>query len=429
MYISTTLRKIAAFFLLLLPMQHFPAQLMSFIYNIPLKNLPAWTRGFSFTDEISFFVFTLIVFTFWTLKPATFKFPQLPLTKWLVAFVIFAFINGMVKAIPLAQATFGVYDLVKNIVIIYLFAMMAFSREEFVNLIRSLIIVGLVLAVAGILGVLLAFALGREIELVVMESGRFIPYQTYSLAGFGKQNYLGVYTTLLFFLSYSLSGPLMRFSQFNIFLLLVFTVSRQAWMSFLAMFAIVKRKRVLILALPLLFIVIVMKMGMKAEMDPKEYFRLFVFVESLKILQEHPLTGLGPGMFASLASVIWESPVYKKWPPLMMYWMFKIRAIDTFWPIVWGEQGLIGFSLYAGGLLSVFLHLKRLAAGFNRLGDTQFVMIGRTLQWFMVAIVIMGFAGGLNMPFVTYTYSALIGIYVTLGDQATDVESREASLP
>lgn len=427
MYISKTLRKIAAIFLLLLPMQHFPSNLMSFLTNVPLKNLPSWTRVFSYTDEISFIVFILIVFTFWTLQPATFKVPRLPLTKWLLAFVIFAFINGMAKQIPIAQATFGVYDLVKNIVIIYLFAMMAFRREEFISLLRSLIIVGLVLSAVGMFGIMLAFALGHNVEPLAHESGRFIPYQTHSLAGFGKANYLGVYATLLFFLSYSLYGPLMRFSQFNIFLLVIFTVSRQAWMSFLAMFALFKKKTILLVAMPILFLAIVIKMGVKAELDPKEYFRLFVFVESLKILQEHPLTGLGPGMFASLASVIWQSPIYKDWPPLMMHWMFTVRAIDTFWPIVWGEQGLIGFSLYAGGLLSVFLHLKRLAAGFNRLADTQFVMIGRTLQWFMVAIVIMGFAGGLNMPFVTYTYSALIGIYVTLYDEAAGAESIEAA--
>lgn len=396
---------------------------MSFIYDIPLSNLPAWTRVFAFTDEVSFFVFAFIVFTFWAMKPATFKVPHLPLTKWLLAFIIFAFIIGTVKKVPPAQAAFGVYDFVKNIVIIYLFAMMAFSREEFISIIKSLISMGLILAIVGIFGIMLALALGREIELFVMPSSRFIPYQTYSLAGFGKQNYLGVYATLLFFLGNSLYGPFIRFSRFSIFLLLIFTVSRQAWMSFLAMFAIVKRKKVLIVALPILFIGIVISMGGKEEMNPEEYFRLFVLVESLKILKEHPLTGLGPGMFASLASVLWNSPIYKKWPPLMIHWMFKIRAIDTFWPIVWGETGLIGLFLYVGGLLSVFFHLRRLAVGFSQLADTQLFLIGRTLQWFMVAIAIMGFAGGLNMPFVTYTYSALIGIYVSLHHCSQDTNS------
>jgi putative inorganic carbon (HCO3(-)) transporter len=398
-------------------MQHFPPQFMSFISDKPLSDLPSWTRVFSFTDEISFVVFSLIVFTFWAMKPATFKFPCLPLTKWIMIFIVYAFIVGLAKRIPLTQATFGIYDHIKNLVILYLFAMMAFNRDEFISLLRSLIIIGLILAVVGIIGMFLAFTLGQK-NLLVMTSGRFIPYQTYSLAGHGKQNYLGVYATLLFFLSYTFKEPIIKFSRANIFFLLVFTVSRQAWMSFVAIFSFFKRKKVLIVGLPILFLLIVISMGQKLEMNPEEYFRLFAFLESLRILKEHPLTGVGPGMFGGLASVIWQSPIYEKWPPLMYWWVYRIRAIDSFWPVIWGELGIIGFSLFVGGMLSLFFYLKRLAATFSHLADFQLSLIGRTLQWFMIALVIMGFAGGWNCPFVTYTYFALVGIYVSLHEEA-----------
>lgn len=398
-------------------MQRFPAQLIVFVSNKPPDSLPFWIRFFGYTDELSFLVFVFIVFTFWAMKPATFKFPSLPMTKWLMLFIIFAFIVGMAKRIPLIQATFGTYDNVKNLVIIYLFAMMAFSRDEFISLLKSLIITGLILAAIGMIGIFLAITVGWGEHLFVMESGRFIPFQTFSLAGSGNQNYLGIYATLLFFLSYSFTEPLTKFSRFNIFLLLILTVSRQAWMSFLAVFSFFKRKKVLIIGLPILFLAIVLTMGSKAEIDPNEYFRLFAFLESLRILKEHPFTGVGPGMFGGLASVLWQSPIYDNWPMLMKWWVYKIRSIDSFWPVIWGELGIIGFALFVAGVLSLFFFLRRLASAFSQAADTQLATIGRTLQWFMIALAIMGFAGGWNCPFVTYTYFALVGIYVSLYEE------------
>jgi hypothetical protein len=40
--------------------------------------------------------------------------------------------------------------------------------------------------------------------------------------------------------------------------------------------------------------------------------------------------------------------------------------------------------------------------------------LGRALQYFVLALGIMGFAGGLNCAFIVYTYFALVGIYLSL---------------
>jgi O-antigen ligase len=98
--------------------------------------------------------------------------------------------------------------------------------------------------------------------------------------------------------------------------------------------------------------------GSKIELDPSQYFRLFTFYQSLKLLAAHPLTGVGPGMFGGLASIFWDSPVYKHWPEVMLWYLKRIRSLDLFWPQIWAELGLIGLSLNWAFFASLFFFFK-----------------------------------------------------------------------
>jgi len=156
---------------------------------------------------------------------------------------------------------------------------------------------------------------------------------------------------------------------------------------------------------------------------------LFGFLESLKILSQHPLTGLGPGMFGSLASILWSSPVYDSWPEFFKEFAFRIRCIDQFWPWIWGEFGIVGLIIYGSGLLSLFLYLGRASETFKIAEDRIPSRIGKTLQYFLVALAIMGMAGGLNAAFVTYTYFALVGMLVSLAERRERVNVHACQAP
>ncbi len=155
-------------------------------------------------------------------------------------------------------------------------------------------------------------------------------------------------------------------------------------------------------------------------MDPDSYYRLFAFVQSLKLLVEHPLTGSGPGMFGGLASILWNSPVYDTWPVYFRDMAFRIRSIDAFWPVVWGEYGMIGMTIYCAGWISLFRYLGKACVNFKNNGAQDLYNIGRVLQYFIIALIIMGFAGGLNSAFVVYTYFALVGIFISIYQRSAE---------
>jgi len=414
MYLSIALRRLAVLVILLLPFARFPATWLRYRVGGDLETLPAWTKIFSYMDEASLLIFLTIALTFFCLKPWSFRLPRIPPTKWLLLFMIFGLVMGVVKAVPAPQATFGVYDVTKNIIVLYLFALMKFTREEFLATVKLLIKIGIILAIVGLVGVALAWTVGWGIDLLAIESERLLPYQPISLTGWGSHNYLGIYATLIFFLSYGLQGTLAWGGRTSLFTLIITTASRQTWMSFLTVYIFYKRRKFFIVLLPFLFAGIVLAFGSRIELDQTQYFRLFTFYQSLKLLAAHPLTGVGPGMFGGLASLFWASPVYKNWPELMRWQLNLNRSLDLFWPQIWGEFGLIGLALNWGFFISLFFFLRKAAIFYEESGDRQLASLGRALQYFILALGIMGFAGGFNCAFVVYTYFALVGIYINL---------------
>jgi len=192
-------------------------------------------------------------------------------------------------------------------------------------------------------------------------------------------------------------------------------MSRQVWIGFILCYIVFKQwLRYLFPILPFIIFFIIYSLGKKHELDPDAYLRLYAYIESAKILLAHPLTGLGPGMFGDLASFLWESPVYNQWPIFFKNFVFRIRSLDVFWPVIWGGYGLIGLALYGSIWVSLFIYLGKASKQFYHSGADNLYNIGNALKVFMIALAIMGLVAGLNSAFVTYTYFAIVGIYISL---------------
>lgn len=375
-------------------------------------------KVFDYLDKGSAFLFLLFAVSFYLLRPEYFKIPRTALTRWLLVFFSYGVAVGFMKGVPIFQASYGTLDLIRFFPIAYIYAMLKFERDEFIQAIKLLVQVGLLLVAVGFCGLILAVLFGWTVGLLVVPSYRIIPYQIISLAGKGMHNDIGLYANLLFFLAYGLQPSFARLSQASLFFLIIFTSSRQTWTSFLFVYSLFKEKKVFLLALPVFFAVIIISLGHKEELDAKLYYRAFCLIQSLQILQENPLTGIGPGMFGDAASFIWEAPIYDTWPGVMKWFAYGTTSLDSFWPMVWGELGLIGLALYLIVLGSLFFHIRRAALNFQEAGDTQLFNIGKALQYYMLAFSIMGFAGNLKNPFLFFTYFALAGIYVSLHERS-----------
>jgi hypothetical protein len=403
--------------ILLLPFQGSLPTLMGLNQAGVTGKFPVWVSGISYIDEISFFILLAIGVTFFCLNPTVYRFPRVPLTKWILVFIGFGVFLGIVKAIPFLQATFAIYDLFKNMAVLYVFAMVRYSEEEFFRLIKFIIGIGLLLAIFAILSEFMALTLNYGIDIFVSQHRRWGIYRIYSLTGYGSYNYIGLYGILCFLLTYAfVQGREFYDNRKLLLVLMIFlTMSRQAWVGFLIVFILFKQwLRYFIVLLPLFIFLIAYSLGDKAELDPETYLRTYIYIQSAKIVLAHPFTGLGPGMFGDLASLLWKSPVYDHWPTYFHQYVMRIRSIDMFWPVIWGSYGLTGLALYCPIWLSLFIYLGKATKRFYDSGAENFYNLGKALKYFIIALIVMGFVAGLNSAFVTYTYFALVGIYISL---------------
>ncbi|MBI3755586.1 MAG: hypothetical protein HY265_05445, partial [Deltaproteobacteria bacterium] len=186
--------------LVLLPFQSFPKtlQMNGYLQGIDHK----YIELISYMDEATGMILIMFLASFIIVKPHAYIIAFLPFTKWRAGFVLFALFSMAVNQAPITQGAFGIYDVIKNIIVIYPFAMLGYDEEDLVKTLRLLLYAGLVLAVFGIVGEILALAFERGLDLFVSSVPRYCFYRPISLSGYGNWNYLGIFTVLIFFMAY-----------------------------------------------------------------------------------------------------------------------------------------------------------------------------------------------------------------------------------
>jgi hypothetical protein len=374
-------------------------------------------KSLSWMDEISCLVGLVIIFIFYFRYPSFYRFPKTITTHCLIAFIIYGIVTGWQKDIFATQTFFGVYDVIKNIAVLYPFAMIRFSRDEFITIIKGIASLGLFLAIFGILAEIIAVVWGWGIGVFVEDATRFGLYRPWSLTGFGSQNYIGMYSIMAFFLTKAVfpRGVGLTLKLSSILGLILLTFSKQVWLGFGVLSVLNKRRLTLLgAAFASAMIILLLLPHIDRITDPQSFYRTFAFEESLDILSKHPLTGLGAGMFGGITSFMWESPVYSTWPEYFYKFSQKIAGIDQFWPQIWAEFGIVGMVLYLSIWVSLYLSIRRVAQKLLNVGDTTLFQIGQVLQFFIPVLIIMGFAGGLNSAFIVYTYFALVGMFLSM---------------
>ena len=138
-------------------------------------------------------------------------------------------------------------------------------------------------------------------------------------------------------------------------------------------------------------------------------FRPYAKNEALRIWRDNPIFGVGPGMFGGVVSVMFHSPVYKKYgfSPHWYNYMKPFRSLDQFWPQALAELGAAGTVAFAGILLSILIGLFVLGkrAGYE---DARGLFAGLAGASLLIFIYTMG--SGLNETFFLFTYSAFVGM-------------------
>ncbi len=421
-------KRLLIVFLLLLPLQH--------LLKRTFANYHFLVKLVSYSDEISTLFMFAVLFAFIALKPRvyTFRMMELPTTVPIMLFLVVAGFSMVYNRVPLLQGGFGMYDVLKNILVFYVFATLRWRKEELMSFVFWIKVVIVILAVTGIIAEILAVAgidprLNPLVRMYGEHKKRLGLDRVISITGSGGVNYLGMYTLLGLFLIYATTKDKVRrfLGMFSALGLIFLTFSRQTWMGLFAMMVLTKRR----LVWPGLLIIAgiaAMTLPSIERLTPQLYYRSFTYFEAIRIFLEHPVFGAGPGMFGGLASVLFRSPYYSEWPTFYRNMIYNLGSLDAFWPSIFAELGIVGFLAYFCIWIALYRGISRISAWFESRADVDLHRIGTVLKNYVIALIIMCFFTGLNKPFVIYTFFALCGIYMSLYYRSRE-EGEHAATP
>lgn len=139
----------------------------------------------------------------------------------------------------------------------------------------------------------------------------------------------------------------------------------------------------------------------------EKHLREYSRDKAIEIWKDHPFWGVGPGMFGASVSLKFNSYIYDEYNFIMINYLRFLGNIDNFWFQLLSEMGLVGFSVFIGLVFTIFINLLLLYKSSRSLNLGGMYM---GLMVFMGVIFIYTLGLGLNIPAILFTHCALTGI-------------------
>jgi hypothetical protein len=401
-----------------------------------VKGLILWSRELStiisYLDEITIIILLpLSMYKFYKSR----EFPDrlyLILLLPVFVFCIIGFISGLANGNSVLVTALGIFDYIKNFLVIFIFA--AFFRDF--GVFKK--IFNLMLIVAVFLGII---ALTQEVREIVyryilgneaidtgfyFSSWRLGIYRAPSLMH--NANIFGLYCLLMLTVYLCMSKKVKISLIIPLLAGVLLSVSRLVYIGFLFLsgLQLLKgRKWFLALLVPVLILLLIMfsyhefNMAKFVNIDKQVFESNTGFVNyrtdakktAMDIWKDHVLLGAGPGMYGGVVSVKYKSDIYERYSFSRdtKRLLFEVGSIDQFWPQVLAELGIIGSATFVVILISliIILLILRIWATSEEVGGLFSGLVVIT-----VLIFIYSLYTGLNITSILFTYSAFVGMGV-----------------
>jgi hypothetical protein len=410
-----------------------------------------------YIDELTIIIFIpFVLIDFYRNR----KFPNplyLILTIPFIIFGVSGTISGVLNDNSIFITLLGTFDYIKNFLVIFIYASLFKEKEDlnkvFNILLTITVLLGIVAFIQELWAVISHYIIGKDIcDKSNYILGRLPPgskcwkfdacwrlgiYRTPSLTN--HPNTLGLYTLLILTIYIFINKKVNPLIFLSLFINIFFSVSRMVYTGFILLtgLQILKRRKWLIIpavpvavslllmsTIPDLNLLIFLKKGIsgeeikieeirkekvRKEKIKKKFFRVYARDKAKEVWQDHFLWGVGPGMFGGVISIIFQSPVYKRYNFSKKWSKFikLIRGIDQFWPQVVAEMGLAGIIAFAGLFISLVIMFYILR---QRTTTYELRKLFTGLIIATAFIIIYTFGSGLNLTSFLFTYSALAGI-------------------
>lgn len=374
-----------------------------------------------------------------------------------IPFIVF-FASGLMSGL-LAGNSFlvtlhGTFDYIKYFLVFFIYA--AFFKEPadikkvFRFLLMMAVFLGVIAFIQEIWAVVSRYILEKDISdhsmyilLDIPKGGwRFGIYRAPSLMG--HYNIIGLYSLLILTIYMSMHKKVNHAVLLSIFAGVFVSVSRMIYTGFMlvAGFQILKKRWIaLILAVPIAIMLYYMSflpdfnISNEVKMmvsnfttgaslsvlteDPisdlnERAYRVVARDKGLEVWKDHPLWGVGPGMFGSAVAYKYRSPVYEEYNFTTVF--IWIKSLDQFWPQALAEIGIVGTAAFAGLLLILFVTFL-ISARESAVDEVKGLFVG--LMLFMIVLILFSFGAILNHPVILVTYSALAGMALGCKESVT----------
>ena len=327
-----------------------------------------------------------------------------PVTALLGAFSVLALISTLVNAVPPHVALLGMVFTLDAATLFFLPRLVTWSRRQMVIAVGAFIAIVVAAAVVALAQALLRPDL---LGLYVM-TGQF--GELYRLASFiGDPNVLGAFLTasapFALLAATHLDSP--KHSRiaigvaFLLMLILWLTFSRGAWLalavSSVGVLVWYGRRTLLLSA------VILVTSFLTANFMPRDLIlfdgqagirpnvigstfdrvgavgegrdlRIRFVLNSLPIIADHPLIGVGPGRWGGAVAFDIRSPVYEEYGTDAVFDLYPQRTVDNFWLHLLVESGFLGVAAFVAA--AAVPGLRILAAGRRALGLDRVLLGG-----------------------------------------------------
>lgn len=409
--------KCLLFFLLFLPFQQ-PVAI-----RWPAYGILRWV------DEI-FILVMLVQFIF--LSNGRMKRNLLPILACMLFFVILGLFSALSNQNSLLVTTLGIFDYLKNFLPVVLLCYVRVPEQKLFSLYTLLYNLTIVLCLVAI-GQEIGFCAGIPPESlgILNPDIRLGIMRTPSLMG--HPNIFGLYLLLFLILDISLHKKI-RFTSFLILLGIILAFSRMVWIAcfisllFLA-FKTQKRKVILPLAMITTFIIFIFPFfwTFTSKEMGSNYYRGYVLSKSSEIWSDHPISGVGPGMYGGVVSSYFNSPIYAQYN-FSDHWldfMKHFNSLDQFWPQVLAETGIIGTFTFIFFIFLLWYIPHKKAQTFSNDSLHRRLVQGLSLVPIPLGIYLLG--SGLNLTSFLLTYSIFLGLF--LGNRYEHTHNKQILIP
>ena len=129
--------------------------------------------------------------------------------------------------------------------------------------------------------------------------------------------------------------------------------------------------------------------------------------KAVEIWKDHPLWGVGPGMFGGVIAFKYHSYMHSEYNLHTQGHLESVGSIEQFWFQLLAETGIVGVLLFINviGVLFMTLYTLRQQAVAQDLKN-----VFSALMVFLPCILIYSIGSGINIAPVLFTYCAFVGI-------------------